>query len=134
MKRGLVARLCLFAFVGAGLVLWRGAGGWFATERTLSWALPVAAADVREVELQVWDDEGLIRAETRALPRGLDEALESKAVLSRGPKRAVAIVRLARGSARVAFTGHFDPASETHVPIELLRAPGAEPPDSTSQK
>jgi hypothetical protein len=111
-------RLPFFVFLGIGLALWRGGFGFLATERTLTWRFPQAYADVRRLELQVWDGDGLIKRQELVTPGGVTSEPTSKITLARGPHNAVGTLWLADAGQRT-FQREFDPGMAEDVLISF---------------
>jgi hypothetical protein len=115
-------RLPFLLMLAVGLVLWRGGFGWLATERTLTWRLPVPYAEVRRLELQVWDGEVLVQRQELSTPAGLTAEPETKLPMTRGAHRAVASAWLRGGNPPVSFQKDFDPGAEASVVLEWAQA------------
>lgn len=115
-------RLPFLLMLAVGFVLWRGGFGWLATERTLTWRLPVPYAEVRRLELQVWDGDTLVQRQELATPAGLTAEPETKLPMTRGAHRAVASVWLGDAKAPVSFQKDFDPGAEASVVLEWAQA------------
>jgi len=115
-------RLPFLIMLALGFVLWRGGFGFLATERTLTWRLPVAYGEVRRLELQVWDGETLLGRQELTTPTGLLAEPETRLPLTRGEHRAVASVWLAGTTDPVSFQKTFDPGAEASVVLEWPKA------------
>jgi hypothetical protein len=113
-------RLPFLIVLGLGFVLWRGGFGFLPIERTLTWRFPVKYADVRRVELQVWDGDQLVKREEQQTPAGLTSEPSTKLPLTRGPHRAVGVVWLEHDDQRT-FQAAFDPASDPNVVVSFAR-------------
>jgi len=94
-----------------GVLLWRGGFGVLPMERELVWQLPVSYAEVRAVDLQVWDGETLLKRERRRFEHGVSEELRTTVPLVRGTKRFLAAVELVDGGTP-GWTVERDPADE----------------------
>jgi hypothetical protein len=103
-RRGL-----FFAMLALGIILWRGAFGFLPIERTITWRLPVAAADVRRMEVQLWQDGELLKREDFAVKQGLFDEPTTRLPLSRGPHRALVLVWSDGGETPRTFERLFDP-------------------------
>jgi hypothetical protein len=117
MKR----RLPFLVILGLGFVLWRSGFGFLASERSLTWRLPVPYGDVRKLELQVWSGDELLGREETATPVGLAHEPELKLALLRGEHRAVASVWLVDAGPPAIFQTTFDPGANSSVVIDLNR-------------
>lgn len=111
-------RLPLVIALLAGAFVWKGAFGFFATSRDVTWRLAVPYADVRRVELQVWRDEALLRREERSFPNGVSEELRQAVVLRGGPHRAIALVWLKDAGEPRVFRRDFDPGASEALVLE----------------
>lgn len=114
-------RLPVFVILAAALIVWRGGFGFLASERTLTWRLPVPYADVRQLELQVWSGDALLGSSLRSTPGGLVVEPELKLALKRGEHRAVASVWLGDAGTPLNFQKQFDPGAEAALVIEVPR-------------
>ncbi|MEW5737301.1 MAG: hypothetical protein AB1938_00155 [Myxococcota bacterium] len=115
-------RLPFLIMLGLGFVLWRSGFGFFASERTLTWRLPVPYGDVRRLELQVWSGEELLGRQEASHPAGLGREPELKLALERGDHRAVASVWLLDAGTPESFQTTFDPGADSAVVIDLKRS------------
>jgi hypothetical protein len=106
-----------------GVVLWRGGFGVLPIDRELVWQLPVSYADVRAVDLQVWDGETLLTRQQRRFEHGVSEELRTTAPLVRGTKRFQAAVELVDGGTP-GWSVEKDPADERTV---VVRPPSRSP-------
>lgn len=113
-------RLPFLILLGLGFVLWRSGFGFLASERTITWRLPLQYADVRRLEVQIWDQDSLLGRQEFTSPAGLTSEPELKLPLKRGQHRAVASVWLA-DAGTASFQQGFDPGSDTSLVIELSR-------------
>lgn len=102
-----------------GIALWQAGFFLFATERTVVCRLPVSYAQVRKVELQVWQGETLLGRTELSSPDGLTVEPELKVALEPGPHRAVATAWLADGQR--SFQRDFDPGQERTVLVEMKK-------------
>lgn len=113
-------RLPLLIVLGGGLLLWKtGAFGFFPTERTLIWRLPVSYGDVRRLELQVWEGDALVKREEQTYAAGLTFEPTFKVPLASGTHRAIATVGLASEPAARGFQLEFNPGSDESIVLEL---------------
>lgn len=115
-------RLPFFIMLALGFVLWRGGFGFLATERTLTWRLPLPYGDVRKLELQVWDGETLVQRQELSTPTGLTTEPSTKLPLTRGPHKAMASAWLKDGGMPLSFQKAFDPGAEGVVVLEWVQA------------
>jgi len=115
-------RLPVFVSLAVAFIVWRGGFGFLASERTLTWRLPVAYGDVRKLELQVWRDEALLGRRELSTPQGLVGEPELTLAMTRGEHRGVASVWLGDAGAPVSFQKAFDPGAEAVLVIELPRS------------
>jgi hypothetical protein len=115
-------RLPYLIMFALGFALWRGGFGFLATERTLTWRLPVAYADVRRLELQVWKGDTLVQRLELSTPTGLTTEPQTKLPLTRGPHRALASAWLKDGDLPLSFQKAFDPGTEGVVVLEWQEA------------
>lgn len=115
-------RVILLAIVlGGGFFIWRtGALGVFPTERTIVWRFPVSYAEVRRLELQVWDGDELVKAQEQAYPAGLVGEPHLQVPLASGRHRAIASVWLT-SAGPTGFQLEFDPGSDETVVVEMKR-------------
>jgi hypothetical protein len=114
--------LVMGAVLGGALLCWRtGLFGVFPVDRTLVWRLPVSYGEVRKLELQVWDQEELIKVESRAFEAGLVGEPQLKVPLSKGAHRAIATVWLSSATDARGFQKDFDPGSDETVVIEMKK-------------
>jgi len=110
----------LLIALGIGALLWKtGAFGFMALERTLVWRLPVSYAQVRHLELQVWDEQTLLASQDRATPSGLTAEPELKVSLEKGAHRAIARVTLEGQPEPKMFQKDFDPGGDETMVLEL---------------
>lgn len=80
-------RLPLLLLLAAGVWLWRGGGGIFPAGRELVWQLPDDRS-IREVELQLWAGEQLLKRESRFFPSGPALEMVQKLSLREGDYQA----------------------------------------------
>lgn len=115
-------RLAIAALVAGGVLLWKAGFGFLPTERRVSFALPVAAGDVRRLELELWQAGGLLARREEQFPAGLTHPPEIRIALARGAHEAIAHVWLAsEGGARRVFRLDFDPKSDDDVLVQFVR-------------
>lgn len=76
-----------------GLWLWKGGGGLFPTGRELVWQLPDERASIREVEIQLWDGEALLKRESRLYGAGEAQDIVQKVPLRAGEYQARVFIR-----------------------------------------
>jgi hypothetical protein len=132
-------RLYLLAVLGLGAVLWKGGFGFLATERSLSWRLPVRHGEVRRLDLQLWAGQTLLKREELETPGGLTAEPVSRLGLERGQHRAVATLWLASAPRPVVLRQDFDPGTDADIVLSFPdRAPpslqdGGAPAESSSQ-
>src|SRR5437016_2613563 len=93
MKRQLWKRAPLVIAVVVGAFLWRGGLGLLPTDRTLVFELDGPAADVRDVEVQVWSGDTLLTRNEWAFPNGVDAEISRKLALRAGDYTARAFVK-----------------------------------------
>ncbi len=115
-------RLPFLLMLGLGFVVWKSGFGVLATDRTLEWRIPVSYQDVRQVDLQVWRDDALLKREERSFADGVSSALTNSVPLTRGLHRAVATVRLREGPSKT-FTTQFDPTTDSTVVVDFASRP-----------
>lgn len=108
-------RIPLVLALLVGTFVWRGGFGFFATERQVTWRLPVAYADVRRVELQVWRGEAVLRRLTQEFPTGISAELTQAVVMRQGEHRAIALVWNRGVETPVVFAQDFDPGGAEAV-------------------
>lgn len=109
MKSGLWRRLPVLLVVLLGAFLWRGGFGLLPFERTVVFRLPASYAQVRELELQLWEDGELLKREVRTVANGLTAEPQMKLTLGRGAHRAVVTWKEAGQDKSVLWTKDFDP-------------------------
>lgn len=118
-------RLPMLLVLGLALFMWKNGFGYFATERHIEWRLPVSYAEVRQIELQLWRGESLLKREEIVFDEaGISKSLETSLPLSRGEHHAVARVRLKSGQTAL-FRAAFDPANDSTVLINFVQPPSA---------
>lgn len=122
-KTWLRRRIPLLLVLGLGLFVWKNGFGLLATERTLEWRLPVAYADLRHVELQLWRGEVLLKREERVFSEGLSSSLENTVPLTRGLHRAVSVVQLRDGTVKT-LTTTLDPQNHSTVVVDFRAGGG----------
>lgn len=104
-----------------GMVLWNtGAFGLFPTLRSVTWRFPVSYAEVRAVDLQIWDGENLITREEKRWPDGLTEEPTMKIPLARGSHRAIARLELANQEVRT-FQRALEAGADETLVIEMAK-------------
>lgn len=113
-------RLPFLIFLGIGMVLWRGGFGFLAMERSLTWRFPVSYADVRRIELQVWEGDALLKRHEQAEPAGLRDEPSFRLPLSRGALRGIGTLWFADAGIR-SFQTEFDPGWQDDVVIAFDR-------------
>ncbi len=123
MSPGFKRRIPLFLALAIGFVSWRSGFGVFATERTLTWRLPVSHSQVQRVDLQLYElaaaEPGpLLHRQELTTPSGLSSEPVTKVSLARGPHRALALVWVGAPSPQ-AFTRDFDPAAEKELVLDF---------------
>lgn len=121
MKRRLLL-LGLVGIVVLGLWLWRGGLGWLAAERTLVFSLPVPAGEVRRLDLQVWNEDGLLARREEERPGGLSTEPTMSVALTGGVHRAIGTVWLDREPSPRTFQLDFDPRDDERVPLAFGRS------------
>ncbi len=102
--------------LGLGGFVWQNGFGVLATERKLEWRVPVAYADIRAVDLQLWRGDELLKREERTFANGVAAALENSVPLTRGAHRAVAVVTMRDGSINT-YTTQVDPEAHGLVAV-----------------
>lgn len=108
--------------LGVGLLLWRtGLFGVLPTDRTVVWRFPVPYGEVRKLELQVWDQEVLLKREELLFSSGIVGEPNLKVPLAAGPHRAIGSVWLKDQAEAQAFQREFDPGSEDTVVVEMKK-------------
>ncbi len=107
--------------LGGSLLLWKGGFGFLATERNVTFHLPVNAGEVRRVELQIWDGDSLLVRREEAAETGLSREPTLRVPLERGPHRAFATVWLASATQSRTFQLDFDPESGDEVSLQFVR-------------
>ena len=123
MKR----RLYLLVILGLGVLLWKGGFGFLATDRTVSWRLPVRYGEVRRLDLQLWAQETLLKREELETPGGLTAEPVSRLGLERGPHRAVATLWLASAPRPLVLRQDFDPGTDADIVLSFPDRPPAGP-------
>lgn len=73
-------------------------------------------AQVRELDLQVWEGEALLQRFVRHFDAGITEELSSKVSLARGTKRLLASAKLAGGEER-SWAVELDPGEDATVVV-----------------
>jgi hypothetical protein len=120
---GFKRRIPFFLALAVGFVSWRSGFGFFATERTITWRLPVSHAQVQRVDLQVYElaaaePGALLHRQELSTPSGLSSEPVTKVALTRGPHRALALVWAGAASPQ-AFTRDFDPVAEKELVLDF---------------
>ncbi len=115
MKSAIVKRLPLIVAALLGLWLWQGGAGFLPTEREVIWQLPGEAADIRQVELQLWRGEDLLQRIELKYPQGASGDPVAKLSLKPGAYVARAFVRRAGGSAAQPFSKPVQVSDEKTV-------------------
>lgn len=113
-------RAPLLLILVVGLLAWRGGFGFFPFERTVVLRLPTAYADVRSIEVQIWNAEGLLKRQITDTPQGLQDDPRVQIALRRGEHRAFALttgLRSDGGSWQVTF----DPGWDEVVTLDVGR-------------
>jgi hypothetical protein len=113
-------RVPLLVVVGLGFFVWKNGFGVLATERNVEWQVPVPYGDIRDVELQLWRDEALLKREERHFAEGVSSALVNSVSLTRGAHRAVAVIGFKDGSSKT-FTTAIDPEDHPTVVVHFTR-------------
>ncbi len=108
----------MLLILGLGLFVWKNGFGLLATERQVEWRFPIAYANIRSVDLQLWLGESLIKREERTFERGVSETIEYSVPMTRGVHRAIAVVRTRDGASRT-FRTELDPQSNPRVVVEF---------------
>lgn len=115
-------RIPVLLMLGVGLLVWRtGLFGFLPTDRTLVWRLPASYAEVRKLELQVWDGEELLKREELSFPAGLSADPSFRLSLKAGAHRAIANAWLKSAAEPRAYHLDFDPGGEETVFLELRK-------------
>jgi hypothetical protein len=94
---GLKRRLPLVFVALVLAVAWSNGFGCFPSDRVVTWQFPVEYAQVRQVDLQIWRGDELVKREERAFEKGITEELRSRVPLSSGQYQALSIVTFADG-------------------------------------
>ena len=100
-----------------GFFLWQGGFGFLATERQLVWRLPVSHADIRKIDLQLWDGETLLVREEKFVGDGLKSEPNTTIALRPGRYRSIASVWIADASAPRVFEREFDAESKSTIVV-----------------
>jgi hypothetical protein len=109
-RSALLRRAPFFLFIALGLFLWKSP--WFPQERTLVWQLPRMEAPVREVEIQIWNDQQeLLKRELWRFQDSSPGDVSQKLSLKQGSYRAHAFLVSASGERR-RWSGPLDVAGE----------------------
>ncbi len=113
----------MLVVLGLALFVWKNGFGYFATDRRIEWQVPASYADVRELELQLWRGEALLKREELIFGEaGISMSLETSLPLARGRHHALARVRLKNGQTQL-YRAEFDPANEATVLIHFAPPP-----------
>lgn len=97
--------------------------GFAAKERTLIWRLPVSFSEMRRLELQVWDEESLLKREEMSFPSpAVAEPVMQVALKTGHAHRAIAAVWLGEVTSPTMFELRFAPGGDEVVPLEMKNA------------
>lgn len=83
----LLRRLPFLLLAALGIWLWKGASGSFPVARELVIALPAGGPPIREVDLQLYDGDVLLKREVRSAASGLAGDLTAEVSLRDGEYR-----------------------------------------------
>ncbi|MBL8950983.1 MAG: hypothetical protein JNK82_09420 [Myxococcaceae bacterium] len=99
----------------AGLFLWRGGLGLFPVEREITWHLWGDFATIRQIEVQLYDGDQLLKREQLSTPTGAGFEPTSKLQLKEGDYRGLVMIwRADAGAAEVhEHVVHVDDTSGT---------------------
>ncbi|MBI3183189.1 MAG: hypothetical protein HYZ28_13715 [Myxococcales bacterium] len=96
-------RLPLLLVALVGLWLWKGGGGLFPTGRELVYELPIDST-IREVEIQLWDGEELLKREAISFADGPAPSVVQKLPLKEGEYLARVFIRRRDAGSPEAFS------------------------------
>jgi hypothetical protein len=92
--RSPLKRFIPLLIIGAvGVWIWKGGSGLFPADHQLIWQIPGEWRTVRAVEIQIWDEDELLKREELSFPRGLTGDITQKLSLKQGSYRARVFVR-----------------------------------------
>lgn len=115
-------RLPLLVMGVLGVVLWKtGFFGFAPQERTIVWRFPVSYGEVRNLELQVWAGDELIKREESAHAAGLVGEPSFVVPLRNGTYRGTAVLSLLHGQKPTVFQRDFEVGSDDHVVVDMKR-------------
>ncbi len=108
-------RLPIILAALAGLYLWRGGLGLFPVEREITWHLWGDFATIRQVDVQLYDGEQLLKRQRLTTPNGATAEPSSKLQLKRGDYRSLVMLwRADAGSPEIREQAlHVDEFSST---------------------
>jgi len=108
-------RLPIILAAVAGIFFWRGGFGLLPVEREITWHLWGNFSAIRQVEIQLYEGETLLKREQLAMPAGASFEPSSKISLRKGEYRGIVMIwRADAGSAEVrSNTLHVDETSGT---------------------
>ena len=108
-------RIPFLIAAAVGFFLWQGGFGFLAIDRTLVWRLPVSHADIRKVDLQVWDGDKLLVREEKFVRDGLQSEPNTSVALRAGRYRSIASVWTLDASVPRIFEREFDAENRSTI-------------------
>lgn len=112
-------RVPLLMVLAIGFFVFKGGCGYLASDRTVTVRLPVPASEIRQIELQIFENDTLLKRADLPLPAGLSEELQTTLPMTRGPHHV--LVWVSTASTRTLYRADFDPLDESALVVSPLR-------------